>query len=180
MANYKKVNADPYKRLHMAARAGGVTIYDWDVQTGEFTMDDYAKVLGTAAEGVRLTRQAWETLLHPDDRGKVSETFRLNKKKVSRTIETEYRVRTKSGSYRWFTDRANIVERNDRGEPSRVSGVLVDISHRKTVEEALEKRNMKAPATLSRSEDEMRAMLVALRDLVSVHYLDPQTADHLD
>ena len=147
MANHKNVNTDTYQRLHRAARAGGVTVYDWDVQTGEFTVDDYAKVLGTAAEGVRLTRQSWETLMHPDDKGRVAEAFQSNGKKKGRAIETEYRVRAKSGSYRWFMDRGNIVERNDRGEPCRVSGVLIDISHRKTVEETLEKRNMEVPAS---------------------------------
>jgi PAS domain S-box-containing protein len=151
----------------------GVSLYDWDMRTGEFMINDYAGVPRPVTEELKLTRRSWESLLHPDDRNRVSETCEHWFKNESPAMEAEYRILTTSGRYKWFMDRAMIVERNERWEPSRVKGILVDISERKRVEEMLENRNKETLEALQKSEDEKRVILQGLRGLANVRYIDP-------
>jgi len=157
----------------MTDTACGINVYNWDIQTGKFILDGYAGVLGASTEGMSTTRQSWEALFHPEDKDRVLEAFQLHFKKNNPTFEIEYRVLTKTTSYKWFMDRGKIVERNQGGKPCKVKGVLVDISNRKSVEEILEKRNTELLTALQKSEDEKWAILNGLQDFASVHYVDP-------
>lgn len=168
------INRNAHERAVMGALAAGINVYDWDIRTGAFTMDDSARVLGPTAGEMRLTRQAWEARLHPDDQSRISEAYQFHLRRKSPSIEIEYRVRTKSDSYRWFADRSSIVEWNRKGDPRRVRGVLFDISNRKKIEETAEKRNWEIDAALKRSEGEKWAILHSLHGLVTVRYLDPE------
>jgi diguanylate cyclase (GGDEF)-like protein len=50
--------------------------------------------------------------------------------------DVDYRLRTKSGEYRWFHARGQTVRGAD-GEPLRMAGSITDITERKRAEEAL-------------------------------------------
>ncbi|HOE18548.1 MAG TPA: PAS domain S-box protein [Syntrophorhabdaceae bacterium] len=157
----------------MTDTACGINFYNWDIQTGNFIIDDYAGALGASTEGMSTTRQSWEALFHPEDKDRVLEAFQLYFKKNNPTFEIEYRVLTNTTSYKWFMDRGKIVERNQGGKPCKVKGVLIDTSNRKSVEEILEKRNTELLTALQKSEDEKWAILNGLQDFASVHYVDP-------
>ena len=159
--------------LQMAAKVGGLNFYDWDVQTGAFTMDDHTGVLGTAAMGVTMTRKAWEALIHEDDKKRATEAVQVYCSQKNPNMELEYRVRTPSNGCRWFIDRSSIVDRSRRGEPKRIRGVLIDITHREETEEILQDRLMEALAAARTSEEEKWAILEGLRGLVRVRYLTP-------
>ena len=51
--------------------------------------------------------------------------------------EDEYRVRTKSGEWKWVLSRGKVVERDKDGRAVRMTGTYLDISERKHAEEAL-------------------------------------------
>ena len=51
--------------------------------------------------------------------------------------EAKFRMRHKDGRWIWVLERALIVERGRRGEPLRVSGLIIDISGLKQVEDRL-------------------------------------------
>ncbi len=157
--------------LQMAPALGGLSFYDWEVQTGEFTMDDYAGVLGAAAAGVTLKRKAWEALIHEDDKKKATEAVQVYLSRKDPNMELEYRVRAPSDGYRWFIDRGSIVDRSKRGKPKRIRGVLVDITQRKETEEMVQDRSRVALAAARTSENEKWAILEGLRGLVRVRYL---------
>jgi signal transduction histidine kinase len=74
--------------------------------------------------------------LHPDDRPRV---FRaLLEHLTARTLyDVEYRLRTKSGEYRWFSGRAH-AQWDDEGTPVRLAGAIRDITDRKRMEAAVQ------------------------------------------
>ena len=76
-------------------------------------------------------------LLHPDDHDRVMQAMRdhFTGKKI--TYETEYRIKTASGEYRWFWDVGGISEYDASGEPVKVMGIVIDITGRKMAEELL-------------------------------------------
>jgi PAS domain S-box-containing protein len=51
--------------------------------------------------------------------------------------EDEYRVKTKSGEWKWIFSRGKVVERDLEGRPLRMAGTYQDITSRKQTEEAL-------------------------------------------
>ncbi|MEW6664522.1 MAG: PAS domain S-box protein [Thermodesulfobacteriota bacterium] len=160
------------RRLRMAALAAGVSFYDWHMQERAFSMDDYAGVAGPVGEKVKMSRRAWEALCHPDDRKRISDAFRPILERKGLPQEVEYRIRNGS-TYRWVLDRSSIVGYTNEGSPCRVSGIIMDISKRKAIEEMQENRNRETMAALQRSESEKSAILLGLRGLITVRYLAP-------
>ena len=51
--------------------------------------------------------------------------------------EDEYRVKTKSGEWKWVLSRGKVVERDKDGRAVRMTGTYLDISERKRAEEAI-------------------------------------------
>jgi len=51
--------------------------------------------------------------------------------------EDEYRVRTRSGEWKWILSRGKVVERDRDGKPLRMVGTYRDITERKLAEDAL-------------------------------------------
>jgi PAS domain S-box-containing protein len=53
------------------------------------------------------------------------------------SVESVYRVRSKSGEYKWLQSRGKVVERNTEGKALRMAGTFMDITTRKKTEEEL-------------------------------------------
>ena len=121
------------QRLRLAANPCGISVYEWNLHTSEITMDDHAGILGNPTNAVILPRQSWENLFHGMTErgcGKYS-GFTWPRRSV---METEYRIHTASDNYRRFMDRGTITDRDSTGNPSRINGVLIDISDKKTAQ----------------------------------------------
>ncbi|TDV65741.1 methyl-accepting chemotaxis sensory transducer with Pas/Pac sensor [Pseudomonas sp. LP_7_YM] len=71
---------------------------------------------------------SWASRLHPDDKGRSLTAFgnHLNDRTGKTPFDLEYRLRMKSGEYRWFRARGQ-TRRDPHGAPLRVVGALVDI-----------------------------------------------------
>ena len=71
---------------------------------------------------------SWSSRLHPDDKQRSLEAFgaHLTDRSGKTPFDLEYRLKLKSGEYRWFRARGQ-TRRDDKGNPLRVVGALVDI-----------------------------------------------------
>ncbi|HVO32357.1 MAG TPA: PAS domain S-box protein, partial [Elusimicrobiota bacterium] len=82
---------------------------------------------------------SWDSKLHPDDRDRVFDSVRRHlENRVP--YDTEYRLQTKSGDYRWFNARGQAVW-DEFGMPIRMSGSLRDITPQRHAQEALRWRD---------------------------------------
>ncbi|MEQ1867059.1 MAG: PAS domain-containing protein, partial [Micropepsaceae bacterium] len=54
--------------------------------------------------------------------------------------EAEYRIKTKSGHYKWVIERGRVSERDDRGAPTHVDGFIVDVTDQHELHDALQQR----------------------------------------
>lgn len=79
--------------------------------------------------------------IHPEDVA-LTQAHRaaLRDGSVSR-IETEYRMLSGDGTWRWFNDRAVVTRHAADGSPVIVSGLLFDTTRRKVIEEQLAEKN---------------------------------------
>jgi len=55
--------------------------------------------------------------------------------------ETEYRIKTRSGDYRWYYDRGRITQYDDDNKPIFMAGIVFDITERKLMEQDLASKN---------------------------------------
>lgn len=76
---------------------------------------------------------SWSDSLHPEDAEHAYATFanHINDKTGRTPFNTEYRLRTKSGEYRWFAANGKTARDKD-GNPLRVAGTFRDITLEKT------------------------------------------------
>jgi PAS domain S-box-containing protein len=59
--------------------------------------------------------------------------------------DVAYRIRTKSGDYKWYYDKGGISERDEFGKPLKVIGMVIDISKRKEMERQLTESSKNNP-----------------------------------
>jgi diguanylate cyclase (GGDEF)-like protein/PAS domain S-box-containing protein len=113
---------------------------DWNIQTGEIRRNErWAEILGYTLEEIETTYQAWEDLLHPDDRASALQAIQDHFNGKTPVHRNEYRLRAKDGSYRWILDQGKIVEYDSEGRPLRMTATHTDITARKEAETELRK-----------------------------------------
>jgi len=129
-----RASEDRWRHSVQGSAAG---IWENDYVTGEdFYSDRSKEMLGYAPGDIAATRDAWTSLIHPDDApiGLAAIQEHLAGRKPY--YEAEHRFRCKDGSYRWISSHARAVF-DEQGRLLRISGTHVDIHERKLAEERL-------------------------------------------
>lgn len=126
------------ERLRLALAAADQGLYDLNVQTGEAIVSPgYATMLGYDPADFHETNAAWLARLHPDDRDRVTATFRDYIGGKLAAYQVEFRQRMKSGDWKWILSQGKIVARDADNNPLRMLGTHTDITARRRADEAL-------------------------------------------
>ncbi len=72
--------------------------------------------------------------LHPDDYEPVMQNMRDHLHNKSEAYEVEYRIRAKSGDWKWYYDRGTVTKRTSNGTPLFLAGIVFDITEKKEIE----------------------------------------------
>jgi PAS domain S-box-containing protein len=131
-------------RLEMALKLGGLSWWEWDypkniLKTGNLK----ATMLGFTPDEIGTGYEAWSALVHPDDLESKTIAMREHLLGNMPMYEAEYRIRTKPGGYIWFMDRGGVAKRDKNGKPLLVSGIVMDITHHKETDLALQDSELK-------------------------------------
>ena len=125
------------ERYALAARATNDGLWEWETRTGNvYFSDRCCTLLGIALDRRPDRLVQWERLVHPDDQEAMRRGMRTSGAGQRETVESEYRVRTADGSYRWMLARALGVRSAD-GSVERVVGSLSDVNDRRSLEDQL-------------------------------------------
>ena len=125
-------------RLQLALEASGEGLWDWDMKTGVFYLNDrYQQMLGYEPGELQLDFDQWQNQIHPDDRQWVLELLHHHLDDPSVYYAFDYRVLCRSGEWKWIANYGKVVALNEQGKPVRMLGVHIDISDRKATENAL-------------------------------------------
>jgi integral membrane sensor domain MASE1/two-component sensor histidine kinase len=127
--------AERNAQLALAGKVALVGSYEYDVNKGVMQISEgYAAIHGLPEGTTETTRGEWRTRVHPEDVGRVeshrSRTFRNRQ----RDYNVGYRIVPDSRVVRWIESRGFISYGLD-GRPQRVTGVNIDVTERKRVEE---------------------------------------------
>jgi PAS domain S-box-containing protein len=97
------------------------------------------ELLGYKDRELEASSSSFKVLLHPDDMKRMLEAKKRHFEK-RKPYAIEYRLRTKSGAYRWFQARGQALF-DKAGNPTRMSGSIQDITERKLALEELQEVN---------------------------------------
>jgi PAS domain S-box-containing protein len=76
----------------------------------------------------------WDALVHADDLPRFSGGYERLIVGTSDSYEAEYRIRTRSGQWRWILSRGRATARDNAGRAVRLAGATIDIDARKRME----------------------------------------------
>ena len=126
------------KRLQLALESTSDGLWDWNIRSGEvYYSPRWFTLLGFAPGSLPAAFETWVELLHPEDRERAVAQIWDHIHRKRATAEAEFRMRTKSGDWRWMLHRGRIVERDANGAATRLIGTLIDITERKSAEERM-------------------------------------------
>ena len=77
-------------------------------------------------------------IIHPDDLRRVEEELERSIQKGEVSFSSEYRIFTKAGDMLWVTEKT-FIQREKDGRVACFQGIVLDITHRKRIENALRK-----------------------------------------
>ncbi len=123
-------------RLDLAIRGADTGYWDLDLTTGLIHHEPgwMARVLGYHTGPALPGIHAIEELMNPEDRAPASEQLRRILHGESDQFDSEYRLLSASGNYRWIHSRGSVVARDAAGSPSRIAGTCEEIGERKLIE----------------------------------------------
>ncbi|MDI1299039.1 EAL domain-containing protein [Methylotenera sp.] len=123
------------ERLDLALQSASLGLWDLDVPTGQtFYNARWAEMLGYELSEIEQTLDAFEGLLHPDDKAEVLAALQAHFNGETSDFSLEFRMLHKDGSWIWVYDHGRVMERSADGTPIRVLGTHMDISKRKATE----------------------------------------------
>ncbi len=152
-------------RLRLAARAGNIGFWDRDITSDRvYFSSEWKSQLGYRDEEIPDDNEAWMSRLHPEDRDRVISHLSAFLESRRSDYQTEYRMRHKDGSYRWFYVRGELLS-DAAGAPQRVVGCRIDITAFKRVQQELESRIALAQLleSLARAAGEAKGPAEAMR-----------------
>ncbi len=123
------------ERFYLAFEGSAMGLWDWNLVTGELYFNSRWKtMLGYEVEEVENSFSSWEQLVHPEDLPSAKAALNAHLEGKSSTYEVEFRMLTKSGEWKWISAQAKVMERDNAGNPLRMTGTHIDISDRKQAE----------------------------------------------
>lgn len=124
------------ERWRLAVESKGSGVWEHVLQTGSVTFSpQWLRMLGYGTQDFEATFESFQALVHPQDRARITRAVKACIAGSAARIAVEYRIRGRSGIYQWVESRGMVVARDAHGIPTRLSGILTDISKKKQTAE---------------------------------------------
>jgi PAS domain S-box-containing protein len=127
------------ERYALAQRAANIGSWDWDIKTGDLKWSDQIEpMFGFGPKGFGATYEAFLQCVHPDDRDAVVRGVNDCLEK-NNEYEIEHRIVWPDGTIHWVLEKGDVIQ-DEAGRPTRMLGLVQDITRRKHLEDALQGR----------------------------------------
>lgn len=164
-------------RLAAILDGSGHGTWEWDLQTGslratalmEQTIDHWLASVGHDRADVGDSPTAFfRGLVHPDDLARLDAEMSRHVAGETDRLDVELRQRHRDGHWVWGRVRGKVSERDLQGRPTRVAGVIVDITDFKTIQQDLQRSARLKLEFLERISHEIRTPLNGVLGTVSL------------
>lgn len=133
--------------------------YSWNPQTNELDWDEKCRAMWGLPADATVDYDTWRTAVHPDDLGAVESAIqRCTDPQGQGVYDVEYRVRGYDDGERWIATRGQT--HFEDGKPVWFYGVALDVTDRKRIETALERRVEARTRELEEANNALRAQIV--------------------
>ena len=155
------------ERLDMALEGGNLGLWDWWVKEGLLTVNQrWAEIIGYTQEELGpISIETWTRLCHPQDLVRVNALLEAHFDGRNGNFECECRMLHKDGGWVWVLTCGRVMERDVNGDPVRMVGTHIDITHRKMIEIDLEETTIQSRQLLEKAEDASRAKSLFLANM---------------
>jgi chemotaxis protein methyltransferase CheR len=153
------------ERYALAIAGSSDGIWDWDILSNTvFYSDRFKEMLGYASKEFPETVDAFRSRLHPEDADAVWTAVESHHKERA-PYNIEYRLKTKSGGYRYFLARGQALW-DDKGNAIRMAGSLHDITERMATMQKLQN----ALIEIKELKDHLEAEKEYLQEEIKLEY----------
>ncbi|AFZ35205.1 PAS/PAC sensor hybrid histidine kinase [Stanieria cyanosphaera PCC 7437] len=146
------------KILKFALSGAKAGLWDWDIksETLIWSQENY-DLYGIDPNRQPLQYQDWESTLHPEDLERTNAEVQKVFNHESSEFRSEFRIFHPQQGIRWLLGLGNVTT-DEQGEPIRFSGINIDISDRKQIEQELQQQTEKL-IEANRIKDEFLAIV---------------------
>ncbi len=127
------------EQLNLALDSANLAVLHANLPEGKLFYDNrWISMLGLEDGGVGISDLSdWKDILHPDDKDDFFSAFNNHILGYSSLIEGEFRVKHSSGYWKWIYIKGKVIEYDKQKKPVLCSGVAVDITEQKIVQEKI-------------------------------------------
>lgn len=137
-------------RLNQVLEESHFGFWDMNIETDDiFFSSHWAEILDYSPEEITPDFKTWKKLVHPSDLPRAIHLLNEHLEGHTPRYEAEYRILKKSGDWKWILVRGQVVTWNEKGNPLRVLGSVVDITERKQTELSLRKSEQRYRAIIN-------------------------------
>ncbi len=117
------------ERLDAALDAGAFAVWDWDLGTNTcFFSPRWFTMLEYEPDEMPSTFEIYLSLVHPEDRPNFTQALSDYRKGKQPHFYGRFRMKNRSGEYRWILSRAKTTQWTEDGSPARMVGTHADIT----------------------------------------------------
>ncbi|HJQ68102.1 MAG TPA: EAL domain-containing protein [Blastocatellia bacterium] len=125
------------ERYTLVVRSGNDGLWDWNLQTNEIDFSPrWKSILGFGEHELGSLPDEWFSRIHLEDVERVQADITSHLLGFTPHFQSEHRLKTRDGSYRWVMSRGLAAWDANRGV-YRMAGSMTDVTERKESEERL-------------------------------------------
>ena len=118
--------------------ASGMALWSWNPQSGDVNYSEqWKELLGLEVSDFGSSIDTWASFVLDEDLPQTNRTILAAVNSGEARYELEYRMRKKDGSIIWVLDKGGVAQRDDKGNATRLVGVVQDITRMKHAEAQL-------------------------------------------
>jgi PAS domain S-box-containing protein len=137
------------ERLSLALKASRLGMWEWNIATDQLLWSDELKILFGLQPKDKITYERYLSLLHPEDRGRVT-TIIQSARETGKEYSLEHRAVWPDGSVHWLQGQGKAFFK--KGKAVRMIGTSLSIDDRKQAEENTQLKADNAELELQREQ----------------------------
>ena len=144
------------EQLELVLKSANIGWWDWNILSGEESYNNtLPKLLGYDLKEVSPHIDWWADKIHPDDLNQVNRDLKDHFDGKTKIYKNNHRLRSKKEGWKWFADYGKVVNRDSKGNPTRMIGTLRDINNEYLSEKYLRE-----------SEEKFRLLTETMTDVI--------------
>lgn len=135
----EEASRESHDRLHRVVESTDDGFWDWHVTSGKVYYSwRCARMLGFEPDAMEHSLEAFQKLLHPEDAPRVMELVGRHLVGEVPAIDTEFRMLTADGEWKWILARGRVSSWLAPGQPEWVTGTHRDVDEDRRARDLVE------------------------------------------